>query len=162
MEQQDREAMKFGEMVQRAVNVEAKAGLKSSAMVQDSDIRYLRGYRPSSSIAAKVQTQGTFAKEPHPEEFKTKEAKLAKGKAPALLRINVVESSEQGKKDRKDKKWRFRERRKWSEDTPATSHNTIDASKKKKKNRDCDISRVTCYNYNKKGHFANICTEPKN
>ena len=38
MEQQDREAIDFKEMVQRAVNVEAKAGLRSSAMIRDSDI----------------------------------------------------------------------------------------------------------------------------
>ena len=38
IEQQDREAIDFEEMVQKAVNAEAKAGLRSSAMVQDSDI----------------------------------------------------------------------------------------------------------------------------
>ena len=41
MEQQDREAIEFEEMVQRVVNAEAKAGLRSSAMVRDSNIRYL-------------------------------------------------------------------------------------------------------------------------
>ena len=33
MEQQDRESMDFEEMVQRAVNAKAKAGLRSSTMV---------------------------------------------------------------------------------------------------------------------------------
>ena len=56
IEQQDREAINFEEMVQRTVNAEAKAGLKSSAMVQDSDIYCPRGYRPSNSTASKVQT----------------------------------------------------------------------------------------------------------
>ena len=75
MEQQDREAMDFEEMVQRAVNAEAKTGLRSSAMVRDSDIRCLRGHRPSKSTASKVQIQGTSAKEPCPEESRTKKAK---------------------------------------------------------------------------------------
>ena len=35
MEQQDREFMDFEEMMQRAVNAEAKAGLRSSTMVQE-------------------------------------------------------------------------------------------------------------------------------
>ena len=86
--------MDFEEMVQRAVNAEAKMGLRSSAMVQDSDIRCLRSHRPFNSTASKVQTQGTSAKEPRLEESKTKEAKQPEGKAPALPRTNAAESSE--------------------------------------------------------------------
>ena len=41
MEQQDREFINFEEIVQRIVNAEAKAGLKSSNMVRDLDIRCL-------------------------------------------------------------------------------------------------------------------------
>ena len=48
--------MDIKEMVQRAVNVEAKAGLRSSAIVQNSDIRCPRGHHPSNNIASKVQT----------------------------------------------------------------------------------------------------------
>ena len=62
-------------MVQRAVNAKAKAGLKFSIMVWDSDICYLRGHRPSNSTALKVQTQGTTAKDFHLEESKIKEAR---------------------------------------------------------------------------------------
>ena len=43
-------------MVQKAVSAEAKAGLRSSIMVRDLDIRCLKGHRPSNSTAAKVQT----------------------------------------------------------------------------------------------------------
>ena len=135
MEQQDREAMDFEKIVQRAVNVEAKTALRSSAMVRDSDIRCPWGHHPSNSTAAKVQTQETSAKEPYPKKLKTKEAKLAKKKAPALPRTNMAEFLEQGKKDRKDKKRRFWERKKQSENTPATGDNAINASKKKKKTK---------------------------
>ena len=54
MEQQDRETMDFEEMVQRVVNAEAKAGLRSGAMVWDSDIRCPQGHCPFNSIALKV------------------------------------------------------------------------------------------------------------
>ena len=54
MEQQDRKSINFKEMIQRAVNTEVKAGLKSSIMVRDSDICCLKSYCLSSSIAPKV------------------------------------------------------------------------------------------------------------
>ena len=153
MEQQDRESMDFEEMVQRAVNAEAKAGLRSSSMVRDSDIRCPRGHRPSNSTAAKVQTQGT--KDSHPEEPKAKETR------PASSRAEASEPSEQARKEKKRK--RHPERRDKKEQTPASTANATEVQqKKKKKNRDRDVSEVTCYNCNKKGHYANTCTEPKN
>ena len=96
MEQQNRESMDFEEMVQRAVNAEFKAGLISSTMVRDSDIRYLRGHRPSNNTAAKVQTQGT--KDSHPEEPKIKKTR------PAPSRAEASEPSEQVRKEKKTKK----------------------------------------------------------
>ena len=151
IEQQDREAMDFEEMVQRVVKAKAKAGLKSSAMVRDLDICCPRGHRSSNSTASKVQTQETSIKEPRPEESKTKEAKQAKRKATAPPWTNAAESSEQGKKDRKNKKWRFREKREWSEETPATGVNTKTPKKKLK---------TICFNCNKKSHYAKEYTEP--
>ena len=76
IEQQNRESMNFEEMMQKAVNEKAKAGLRSSTMVRDSDIRCLRGYYSSKSTASKVQTQGTTAKNSCLEEPKIKEIKL--------------------------------------------------------------------------------------
>ena len=86
--------MDFEEMVQKAVNVWAKAGLRSSAIVQDSDIRCLQSYRPSNSIASKVKTQETITKDPRLEKYRPKKAKPAKEKAPALPRTNATESAE--------------------------------------------------------------------
>ena len=154
--------MDFEEMVQKAVNAEVKVGLRSSAIVRDSDIHYPQGHRPFNSIVSKMQTQRTSVKELRLEESRPKEAKPVKGKVSTPLRTNAAEFSEQNKKDKKGKKQRFREKKKRSEDTLATGNNAIDASKKKNKNRDCDTRGVTCYNCNKKGHFANICTKPKN
>ena len=75
MEQQDREAMNFEKMVQKAVNVEAKAGLRSSTMIWDSEFHCRRGHRPSNSTASKVQTQRVTAKDSHIEEPKVKEVR---------------------------------------------------------------------------------------
>ena len=96
-------------MVQKAVNAEAKAGLKSSAMVRDTDIRYSWDHRPFNNTASKVQIQKTSAK--GPEESRSKKAKLAKEKTPALPRTTTAESSELDKKDKKNKKRSFQEKR---------------------------------------------------
>ena len=56
MEQQDQKSIDFEKIVQRAVNMEGKAGLRSSTMVQNSDIRCLKGHCFSNSTASKVQT----------------------------------------------------------------------------------------------------------
>ena len=143
--------MDFEEMVQKAVNVEAKAGLRSSAMVQDSDIRCPQGHRLSNNTASKVQTQGTSVKEPRLKESKPKKAKPAKEKAPALSWTNTAEFLEQGKKDRKDKKRRFWEKKK---QIPAISTNVTDTRSKKK------YPDITCYNCDKKGHYLKSYSEP--
>ena len=95
MEQQDRKSINFQEMMLRPVNVETKTGLKSSTMIYDSDIHCHKGHRPSNSIASKVQTQGTTAKDfSCPKKLKAKEIKS--------VWADAVEPLEQDKKDQKD------------------------------------------------------------
>ena len=155
MEQQDRKSMNFEEMVQRAVNVEAKAGLRSSIMVRDSDICCLRDHRPSNSTASKVQTQETTIKDFYLEELKVKETR------PTSSRTKANEPSKQAHKEKKKKK---HQERRDKEQTPASTANETKVQQKKKKmNKDRDVSKVTCFNCNKKGHYTSSCTKfPKN
>ena len=125
-------------------------------MVWDSDARCPRGHRPSHNTSSKVQTQGSKDSS-RPEETKPKDPKSAPS------RDDAAESPK--KDDRKDKKKRFRGQRQEytgerKEQTLATNVNTTNVSKKKKKR--CDISEITCFNCDKKDHFASNCTEPKN
>ena len=70
--------MNFEEMVQKAVNVEAKASLRSNIMVQDSDAHCPRGYCPSYNNFLKVQTQGLNYKNlSHSKRSKFKDSKSA-------------------------------------------------------------------------------------
>ena len=156
MEQQDWESMNFEEMVQKAVNAEAKAGLKSSTMVRDSDICCSKGHRSPNSITSKVQTKGTTAKNSDQEEPKVKKIK------PTLSRVTETNKpSEQAHKEQKRKK--HPERRDKKEQTPASTANATEIQqKKKKKKQNRDISKVTYYNCNKKSHYANTYTKPKN
>ena len=151
MEQQDRASTSFEEMVQRAVNAEAKAGLRSSIMVRDADSRCLRGHRPSQNTSTKVQTQGSTAKESKPEESRPKESKPANGKTPAPPRTD-----EPGKTSRQDKKKEYlKKKQDRINSTPATRDNDLEGEKKRN-----DRSNKKCYNCQKKGHFARNCPEP--
>ena len=143
MEQQERELTNFEEMVQKAVNVEAKAGLRFSTMVWKSDARCPRGHRPSSS---KVQTQDSSYKDScRSKKFKPKDSK------PAPSCDDVAEPAKKEDKKKKKKRLRNQRREHTGEQTPATGVNTK-ALKKKIKAR--------YFNYNKKSHYANECTEP--
>ena len=161
MEQQDQESMDFEEMVQRAVNAEAKAGLRSSTMVRESDARCPRGHRPSHNTSSKVQTQGSSHKDsPRTEESRPKEAKPTDGKNPAPPRSK---SAEPGKTSRSDKRKEYLEKKKKKRDrknnTPATrdNANAVEVGEKKKQGDD------RCYNCQKKGYFSRNCPEsPKN
>ena len=82
-------------MVQKTVNAESKAGLRSSTMVRDSDIRCPRGHCSFNSTAAKVQTQGT--KDSQAEELKLKKTR------PAPSRSKASKPSEQACKEKKKK-----------------------------------------------------------
>ena len=54
IEQLNRESVNFEEMVQKAVNAKAKAGLRSIIMIRNLDICYFRDYRPSNNTVLKV------------------------------------------------------------------------------------------------------------
>ena len=84
MEQQDRESMNIEGMIQKAINAEAKVGLRSSNIIWDLDARYPWGHRLSHNTSSKMQTQGTSAKEPRTKESRPKEIKSTNGKTFAL------------------------------------------------------------------------------
>lgn len=84
--------------MQRIVNIEAKAGLRSSLIVRNLDTRYSKGYRSSHNTSSKVQTQGSK------DSFRSKKSKPKKPKS-TLSSDNVAEPVK--KIDKKDKKKRF-------------------------------------------------------
>ena len=155
--------MDFKKMMQRAVNAEAKVGLRSSTIIRNLDIYYFGGHRPSNNTTMKVKTQGITSKESKPKEYRPNEAKLAECKNPALPRS---ESTKFGKTSRTDKKKEYLEKKKKKRvqktNTPATRDNAkvVEIGEKKKQD---NWGNGRCYNCKKKGHFSrNYLELPKN
>ena len=90
MEQRGRELDSFEELVEKAVDAEAKAALRPRSYARETDQHCLQGSRPS---AAKTSTQGQPMKDPRVEEPKSRPQEL---KALAAQRsTNNAETSEQ-------------------------------------------------------------------
>ena len=68
----------FKEMVQKIVNIKAKASLKSSIIFWNMDSHYFKNYYLSYNNFAKVKTQGLTIKKSQPKEFKPKDSNLTK------------------------------------------------------------------------------------
>ena len=54
IEKQDQALISFEELVQRAVNAEVKAGLRSSIIIRDSDAHYVKGHCPLYNNSSKM------------------------------------------------------------------------------------------------------------
>ena len=142
----------YEELVLKAVRAEAKAGLRPSSYMREADLQVLRGSQSTHTTAHKVQTQGMVTR--------GHESKI---KAPASTSTNP-KPSDKTRKDKKKKQHRDKRDSRESRDTPASGVNAAEVGDKKRRKRK-DSSKVTCYNCNKLGHYADLCPEsqkPKN
>ena len=138
-------------MAQKAVNTEAKAGLRSSIMVQDTDSCCPKGHCLFQNTSTKVQTQGLTIKKSKPKESRPKDSKPANGKTPT-----PPCTDKPGKTSCQDKKKEYlKKKRDRKNFIPATKDNAIKGEKKRNNRGD-----GKCYNCQKKGHFARNCPEP--
>ena len=95
MKQRGQELNSFKELVEKAVDAEAKAALRPRSYTRKTDQHCLWGSRPS---AAKTNTQGQQMKNPKVEKPKSKPQKL---KASAPQRSDNAEASEKAWKKKK-------------------------------------------------------------
>ena len=136
----------YEELVTKGVRAEAKAGLRPSSYVRETDIQVLRGNQPTHTTAHKVQTQGAINRE--------------EGKGPVFTPASAFTDLEPSDKARKDKKKKQHRDKKESRDTLASGVNAAKVRDKKKRKKK-DPREVTCYNYNKLRYYADQCPEPR-
>ena len=153
MEQRGRENDTWEELVKKTIEVEAKVSLLPSPFVRDMDQRCPQCNRP----ATMSKSQASSTRDPRDEPSLDKA--LASNKPPHSLRSENGDTSDKKARKEKKKKQRRRDAEQAGKDpTPATG---VNASSTKTHPRRKDPSLITCYNCNKKGHYADHCSEPR-
>ena len=130
----------YKEPIAKTVRAEIKAGLQPSFYIWETDQQVFQGSWPAYTIVYKVQTQEAM-KDHH------KDKSNAKGSVP----FSTKDSKPSDKVRKNKKRKQYRDRRDFT--NPTTRVNKAEVSGRKKKN----ISKITCYNCNKKRHFATKC-----
>ena len=155
-DQDNSQLIDYEELVAKAVKAEAKAGLRPSSYVRETDLSCLRGNQPPHTTTHKVQTQGVVKN--HCED----DSKTFKGFASTPAATQDSEPSDKGKKDKKKKYWQGKKDSKESKDStnPASGVNAAEVGGKGKRRKKKDVSEITCFNCNKRGHYSNSCPEP--
>ncbi len=150
------EDMPWGDLIRAANKAEARAKIQGSTHL---DQRCPKGKRP---LKISLNTRD--------DQAENTKATLSQTKASsqAFDQLQVTEKAKE--KARKEKKRRGhqekRDRREGRDVSPAaTGTNATQATEGQKKKRrngqgsKTDISEITCYNCNKKGHYSRECTE---
>ena len=154
LEHQDLELQSFNQIVKKAVDAETKSALCLRSSTKEMDQHCPRGNQPANS----TKSQGSTMKDPRSEEPKVRGTESS-----------GLQRSESSKKARKEKKKEQRRKnRERQEGSIPAADGEAEPHQKKKKNQghsdrvSRDTSQIKCYNYQKIGHYANKCPEPKN
>ena len=134
------------EAVEKAINVEAKALLQSSASIRDMDSQCPRGNRPAR-------------KEEKDSGGKNKSTDSPSADTPSGKQSSSTQQTSSAKKDQNHQQGGSRRRgggqkQGCGHDSPATGVNATAIKKEEK-----DLSQVECYNCHKKGHYAIKCPQ---
>lgn len=134
-------------LIQRTVNAKAKARHHPASMLRDMDQRAPRGRR-----SAKIATS-TY------ENTKLKDLRVEENKPKPQPSADVSRFRKKRKKDR-CQRGQYSKNRDGA--TPATMVNVVEPGKpnrKKKRKNGRDMSLITCFNCDKKGHYSSKCLE---
>ena len=140
------------------MRAKAKAGLRPGSYVQETDLSCLRGNQPAHITAHKVPTQGA-GKDHCGDDSK---ASKCSASTPASASTQDSEPSDKAKKDKKKNYYQGKRNSKDPKDstTPASGVNAAEVGGKVKRKNKNNVSEITCFNCNKKGHYLNKCPKP--
>ncbi len=142
MDNRGRDLDAWEEVVEKAVNAEAKASLQPPSGTREIDSRCPKGFRPS------VKKDKDEANREHRDRDKDKD----KAKPHNPSSANSQPQTQASKKDKRHGNHRGGH--------PATEVNATEIAKKDKdKDKAKDLSHIKCYTYKQKGHYANKCPE---
>ena len=172
------------ELVKKAIDAEAKASLQPPSTLREMDQRCPQGNRPTHTSAGKSQVllprdhgnvsfevKVTTTQEPcnsPSDEVPTYDqpshspqlhsSHRYSSHLPSRSENISVETSD--KKSRRKKKELYRQKQGHgrNSETPVTGIETTSRSGRVRK----DLSHITCFNCNEKGHYSYKCPEPKN
>ena len=140
--------LNYGELVAKAIRARAKPGLQPSSYIRETDLNYLQENWPAHTTAHKVQTQKAMD---CGNNFKASRTPVS----------TFNQDSKPFNKLMKDKKKKQHINRKDFRDF-AILDTRVNIAKigNKKRKRKKNENKVTCFNCNKKRHYANKCWYP--
>ena len=153
MEQRGRENDTWEELVEKAIEAEAKVSLLPSPFVRDMDQRCPRGNRFTTMSKSQASSTWDLWDEPSLEKA------LASNKPPHSSRSENGNTSNKKTWKEKKKKQRCRDAEQAGKDL--TSAIAVNTSSTKTHFWRKDSSLITYYNCNKKGHYTDQCSEPR-
>ena len=158
MNQRGCELDSFREIIERAVNAEAKAKLRLSSNTCEMDQNYPQGNRPVQLTIAQSLYQARLTEDPQgePGDREFIEAPY-KSKTSHLLQFCSLHSKKPDKKSWREKKEQYCHKQRQGQNSKnlVPRGNTVANGGGRK-----DLSYITCFNYNKKGHYMDKCLEP--
>ena len=158
MEQRGRELDSWDELVEKAINAEAKVSLQPTSIIREMDQRCPRGNRPLAVSKSQASSTRDSREEPS-DKAQSQDLNSSHSSQPHSSQSeNIGETSDKKARKEKKKQRRLEDERARKDSTLATG---INASNVPNGGTRKDLSYITCFNCDKKGHYVTKCPEPR-